>query len=190
MDEHTCVCNNIGYIMLFMHWHFLETEKEFYHKSMTEHKIPVYNWSIYKHKLRTSKELFKWESSFEHPKHIMLKLMDKKILIYLGSFYIGTNTVLHPMKRDVNDDIKFQFHIGSSVVSAWPETEGPQVRASPAPLCCVWARHIYPCLVLVQLWKFRPIIIENLWLESNKHQFLQTVTFFFMISNQMLCYIS
>ena len=48
---------------------------------------------------------------------------------------------------------------GSAVVqwkSAWLETEGPRVRASPASLRCgPWARYINPSLVLVQPRKTR-----------------------------------
>ena len=54
----------------------------------------------------------------------------------------------------------FKCGIGSAVaqwLSAWLETEGPRVRASPASLRCgPWARHIYPSLVLVQPRKTRP----------------------------------
>ena len=56
--------------------------------------------------------------------------------------------------------------LGSTVaqwLSAWLETEGPRVRASPASLCCgPWARHIYPSLLLVQPRKTRPDITERL----------------------------
>ena len=55
---------------------------------------------------------------------------------------------------------------GSAVaqwLSAWLETEGPRVRASPASLRCgPWARHIYPSLVLVQPRKTRPCLTERL----------------------------
>ena len=56
--------------------------------------------------------------------------------------------------------------------SAWLETEGPRVRASPASLRCgPWARHIYPSLVLVQPRKTRPCLTERLLMgrkESNQ----------------------
>ena len=52
------------------------------------------------------------------------------------------------------------FKHGSAVAqwsSAWLETEGPRVRASPASLRCgPWARHIYPSLVLVHSRKTVP----------------------------------
>ena len=65
--------------------------------------------------------------------------------------------------------------IGSAVaqwLSAWLETEGPRVRASPASLRCgPWVRHIYPSLVLVQPRKTRPCLTERLLMgrkESNQ----------------------
>ena len=65
--------------------------------------------------------------------------------------------------------------LGSAVaqwLSAWLETEGPRVRASPASLRCgPWARHIYPSLVLVKPRKTRPYITERLLMgrkESNQ----------------------
>ena len=68
------------------------------------------------------------------------------------------------------------FQIGTSWgaqrKSAWLETEGPPVRASPASLRCgPWARHIYPSLVLVQPRKPRPCLTERLLMgckESNQ----------------------
>ena len=64
---------------------------------------------------------------------------------------------------------------GSAVaqwLSAWLETEGQRVRASPASLrCCPWARQIYPSLVQVQPRKTRPCITERLLMgrkESNQ----------------------
>ena len=56
--------------------------------------------------------------------------------------------------------------------SAWLQTEGSQVRASPASLRCgPWARHIYPSLVLVEPRKTRPCLAERLLMrlkESNQ----------------------
>ena len=56
---------------------------------------------------------------------------------------------------------------GAQWWSAWLETEGPRVWASPASLCCgPWARHIYPSLVLVQPRKTCPCLTERI--KSNK----------------------
>ena len=56
--------------------------------------------------------------------------------------------------------------------SAWLETEGPPVRASPASLRCgPWARHIYLSLVLVQPRKTHSCLTERLLMgckESNQ----------------------
>ena len=67
--------------------------------------------------------------------------------------------------------------------SAWPETKGPRVWASPASLLCgPWARHIYPSLVLVQPRKTRPCLTERLfmghkgWNQTNKQKKLMAVT--------------
>ena len=65
---------------------------------------------------------------------------------------------------------------GAQWKSAWLETEGPRVRASPASLSCgPWARHIYPSLVLVQPRKTCPCLTERLVTghkesnQTNKH---------------------
>ena len=64
--------------------------------------------------------------------------------------------------------LKFNEIHGGAVaqwMSAWIETEGPRIRASP------WARHIYPSLVLVQPKKTRPCLTDILLMgrkESNK----------------------
>ena len=67
---------------------------------------------------------------------------------------------------DISRSYSLAFFIGSAVAqwsSAWLETKGPRVRASPASLHCgPWARHIYPSLVLVQPRKTRPYITERL----------------------------
>ena len=85
--------------------------------------------------------------------------------------------------------------LGSAVaqwLSAWCETEGPRVRASPASLRCgPWARHIYPSLVLVRPRKTRPYITERLLMgrkESNqtnkqKNRLHETV----LLSTQNIC---
>ena len=64
---------------------------------------------------------------------------------------------------------------GSTVAqwwSAWLNTEGLLVWASPASLhCCPWARHIYTSLVLVQPRKTGPCLTERLLMgrtESNQ----------------------
>ena len=57
-------------------------------------------------------------------------------------------------------------------LSAWLETEGLWVWASPASLCCgPWVRRIYPSLVLVQPRKTHPYKTERLLMgrkESNQ----------------------
>ena len=65
--------------------------------------------------------------------------------------------------------------LGSAVAqwkSAWLETAGPRVGASPVSLHCgPWARHIYRSLVLFQPRKNRPYITERLLMgrkESNQ----------------------
>ena len=62
------------------------------------------------------------------------------------------------------------------LLSAWLETEGPRVWASPVSLHCgPWARHIYPSLVLVQPRKTHPCFTKRLLLgrkesnQTNKH---------------------
>ena len=80
-------------------------------------------------------------------------------------------------------------------LSAWLETEGPQVQASPAsPHCSPWARHIYPSLVLVQPRKTRPYIYERLLMEckeSNQTKIHLWVKILFLLQSfrtQNICY--
>ena len=63
--------------------------------------------------------------------------------------------------------ILFILHLFGSTVaqwlSAWHETKGPRVQATPASLRCgPWARHIYLSLVLIQPRKTRPFLTERL----------------------------
>ena len=59
--------------------------------------------------------------------------------------------------------------LGAQWLSAWRETEGSRVRASPAwPHCGPWARHIYPSLVLVQPRKTRPCLTETILMERKE----------------------
>ena len=77
--------------------------------------------------------------------------------------------------------------------SAWLETEGPRVWASLASLRCgLWARNIYPSLVLVQPRKTRACLTERLLMgrqesnqtKSNKKSILIPLLIIF-ISNKL-----
>ena len=66
--------------------------------------------------------------------------------------------------------------------SAWLETQGPWVWASPATLHCgPWARHIYPSLVLVQPRNTHPCVTERFLMgrkESNQTNILHAAGWF------------
>ena len=68
---------------------------------------------------------------------------------------------------NIRDMFGQMIKTGSAVAqrySAWLETEGSRVRASPASLRWgPWARHTYPSLALVQPRKTRPYITEYCW---------------------------
>ena len=82
---------------------------------------------------------------------------------------------------------------GSTVAqwkSAWFETEGQRVRASPASLGCdPWARHISPRLVLVQPRKTHPCLTERLLMEhkeSNQTNKQKTLIFYALLNFWLL----
>ena len=99
---------------------------------------------------------------------VNVKKMDKKIFTILCWIL---SLLSRPRNKGIlASSLDLWFYTDGSAVaqwkSAWLETEGPRVRASPASLRCgPWARHIYPSLVLVQPRKTRPYITERLLME-------------------------
>ena len=72
--------------------------------------------------------------------------------------------------------------------SAWLETEGPRVRASPASLrCSPWARNIYPSLELVQPRKTRPYITERLLIGRKESNQAVKINFFSWFGHEPFC---
>ena len=69
-------------------------------------------------------------------------------------------------------DFYFNPFLGVQWYSAWLETEGPRVRASP--VSCPWAILIDPSLVLVQPRKTCPYITERLLMLMGRKESNQT----------------
>ena len=76
--------------------------------------------------------------------------------------------------------LKETIRINGSVGECLTQDRGASGKSlTGITVLCPWARHIYPCLELVQPWKTRPDIAEKCWLgrkESNQIKINNEVT--------------